>query len=408
MSETTVQAAHVGDKAGSEARTLAKVSVAHLISHLYVLVFVPILPDLKALLGVSYADLAVAFMVLNIVSAATQAPIGFMCDRVGARALLVAGLLLGGGAFIAVGVWPSYPVLIAAAAAIGLANAVYHPADYAILAAEMSAKRMGRAFSVHTFMGYLGFAIAPPLVLGAAALVGPRGALVICGLLGPLAALPFLPDLPGERRAPRKAAGRDTGASALQLLTPAVFLLTLMFTIMNLGTGIIQTYMIVALRERPDLARGLVDQSLTVWMWTLAAGVLCGGYLADRVASKSLITSGGFGAAALLIFALGKFDVGPAATMGLIGCAGFLAGIIAPSRDMLTRAASPANAVGRVFGIVTTGFNIGGMIGPFIGAWFMDRHAPEWVFYSAAIFMLATIALAIKADMMGRAQAAQK
>ena len=38
-----------------------------------------------------------------------------------------------------------------------------------------------------------------------------------------------------------------------------------------------------------------------------------------------------------------------------MGMAGFLSGMIAPSRDMLVRAAAPPGAVGRVFGIVTTG-----------------------------------------------------
>jgi FSR family fosmidomycin resistance protein-like MFS transporter len=79
-----------------------------------------------------------------------------------------------------------------------------------------------------------------------------------------------------------------------------------------------------------------------------------------------------------------------------------------PSRDMLTRAASPPGAVGRVFGIVTTGFNFGGMIGPVIGAWFIDHGAPAWIFYSSAIFMAVTILLAIRADTNGKYQPAQK
>ena len=57
---------------------------------------------------------------------------------------------------------------------------------------------------------------------------------------------------------------------------------------------------------------------------------------------------------------------------------------------MLVRAASPPGAFGRVFGIVTTGFNIGGTVGPLIGGWIMDHNLPRWVFFSSVLFMALT------------------
>ena len=39
-------------------------------------------------------------------------------------------------------------------------------------------------------------------------------------------------------------------------------------------------------------------------------------------------------------------------------------GIATPSRDMLVRAATPPGAFGRVFGFVSSGFNIGSMMAP--------------------------------------------
>ena len=52
-----------------------------------------------------------------------------------------------------------------------------------------------------------------------------------------------------------------------------------------------------------------------------------------------------------------------------------------PSRDMLVRAAAPPGAVGRTFGVVTTGFNFAGMLGPLMFGYIMDQGAPRWVFY---------------------------
>ena len=54
--------------------------------------------------------------------------------------------------------------------------------------------------------------------------------------------------------------------------------------------------------------------------------------------------------------------------------------MIQPSRDMLVRRAAPPGTAGRVFGIVTTGFNIGGIIGPLLFGWLMDHGSPRWVF----------------------------
>jgi MFS transporter, FSR family, fosmidomycin resistance protein len=69
-----------------------------------------------------------------------------------------------------------------------------------------------------------------------------------------------------------------------------------------------------------------------------------------------------------------------------------------PSRDMLVRAAAPPGAMGRAFGIVTTGFSIGGTVGPMLFGWIMDQGAPRWVFGASVIFMLLTVALALIGD----------
>ncbi len=139
---------------------------------------------------------------------------GFLVDRAGARRVLIAGLLLGGLAFLSLGLVNTYAWLIVAAALAGLANCVYHPADYAILSDTISEDRMGRAFSVHTFAGFVGGAIAPPLLLGLAAVAGLDWSLICAGLCawaiaavrvpgaGPASASPALPAMPAARSLP--------------------------------------------------------------------------------------------------------------------------------------------------------------------------------------------------------------
>ena len=90
---------------------------------------------------------------------------GYAVDRFGPRRVLIAGLCLSGFAYGSIGVFPVYPWLLGAAVLAGIANSVYHPSDYSILGSVIDPSRVGRAFSIHTFAGFLGGAIAPTVML---------------------------------------------------------------------------------------------------------------------------------------------------------------------------------------------------------------------------------------------------
>ena len=133
--------------------------------------------------------------------------------------------------------------------------------------------------------------------------------------------------------------------------------------------------------------------------------MLAGGFIADATRRHGDVAAVGFGGAAVLILLVGTVDLGPALLVAAMAAAGFLSGMIAPSRDMLVRAAAPPGASGRVFGIVTTGFNIGGTMGPLIGGWIMDHSLPRWVFYSSVLFMALTAAMALATEWRSRRRA---
>ncbi|WP_160120833.1 MFS transporter [Rhodovarius lipocyclicus] len=375
----------------TERGTLGVIAGAHAVSHIHLLVIPPLFPLLRDLLGVGFLELGFALTVANIISAATQAAVGMMVDRLGPRRVLMAGLLLGGSAFVLLGLAPSYPMLLVASAMYGLANAVYHPADYAILGATMAEERVGRAFSFHTFAGYVGGAVSPALMLGAAYALGVPGALFLAGALGPLAALPLLRGALAERPQPRPA--RVAGAP--RLLNGTVLALTGFFILIALFNSGIQNFAVPAWAMLDGLSLAAGNTALTAWLAMSAAGVLLGGVVADRTRRHGLVAAGGFLAAGLLLLVAGFAALPPVALALVMGASGFLSGMIMPSRDMLVRAAAPPGQAGAVFGVVSTGFNLGGMIGPLGYGWLLDRGQPSMMFAAAAGCVGLAVAMAL-------------
>src|SRR5712671_5496041 len=233
-------------KTDASLRTLAAISVAHWVSHFHLFVLPMLFPFLKAQLGVGYIELGLALTVFGLVSGLTQAPIGYLADHFGARKVLLIGLSLGGLALILLGLHLSYTSLIMCAALLGLANSVYHPCDYAILSRHMDVRRMGRAFSIHAFAGFLGGAVAPAIMAALVAAIGGLGALMVAGAVGPAVALLMVAmGLPDASAADRKT---DSGEAPRQsVITPAIIMLTIFFMLLGLSNAGIANFGVVAL-----------------------------------------------------------------------------------------------------------------------------------------------------------------
>jgi MFS family permease len=107
----------------------------------------------------------------------------------------------------------------------------------------------------------------------------------------------------------------------------------------------------------------------------------------------------GLGLFALALFTalVGEFDFGPLMLTAAMMAAGFFSGVIMPSRDMIVRAITPPGSFGKVFGFVTTGFNIGGIIAPLIFGAIMDHGSPRLVFFGvAACSVIAIVTVATR------------
>jgi len=388
---------------------LSQICITHLISHIHMLVLPVLMPIM--LLGnseIDFIQIGFAISVFNIVSAVVQAPVGFFVDRIGPKRVLLAGLIVGSLSFLSLGFIHHYYWLVIAMAIAGVANAVYHPADYALLSQNVVEKRMGRAFSLHTFSGYIGFAVTPTLMLTVSSLYNVQMAFMVSGIIGLIAATILYPKASNEpikKEKSQQSINKSTSVnstSKLPLITSAIFLMLMLFLLLSLSGSSIQNFSVSALVKGYSISLADANIALTAFLLLGSVGVLVGGQLADYSNRHGLIATGALVITALLALFIAISSISSMIIITIIiGLMGFLSGIIAPSRDMLVRNVSPKGAEGRVFGIVSTGFNFGGTIGPILFGWILDQNYPRGIFWCTAIFMALTAIIAFYQEIKG-------
>jgi FSR family fosmidomycin resistance protein-like MFS transporter len=378
-------AAHANDL-----KVMSLVGTGHLFSHFYILLLPPLFPLLRDAYGVSYTALGLALALLNVATGATQAPVGFLVDRFGARRILIAGLALFSLAMGLVGVFPTYPALLVLMVVAGLGNSVFHPADYAILSSAVDQRRMGRAFSIHTFGGFAGFALAPPVIVGLTELFGWQVAMMLSGLGGLVVALLMLLNrdiLTSDADARRAGAAQAVPGSrdGIRLLLSAPILMALLFFIMlALTMGGYTSFGVAAIEGIYDLPLVEANLPLTAYLTVSAIGVLAGGWMADRTRQHHRVVGACFVGIVVFAAAIPALQPDIALTTVLFALAGFCSGMVPPARDMMVRAVTPPGQSGKVFGFVTTGFNIGGILAPLLFGLVLDLGEPGDVFWMIA------------------------
>src|SRR3974390_113373 len=374
-------------------RVVGVVSAAHFVSHYYILVLAPLLPFVRADYGVSYTEIGVAFAAFNIVSAPLQTPAGFLADWLGARLLLIGGLLLGACAFLVVGLVESFWVMVAMFALAGVGNTVYHPADYALLSEHVPSDRIGQAFSFHTFAGMLGSTAAPATLLMMQSVWGWRGAFIGAGVLGfaVAAVLLALRDNGSASVTPAPARTATDKASWQLLLSAPILLNLVFFALLAIISSGLYNYSVVALGALYGTPVTTANAALSGNLLWSAIGVLIGGLLVGRTTRHGSVAAIGLAAMAFFVALVAEVELGTLALIAAMSLAGFFSGVIMPSRDMIVREVTPPGSFGKVFGFVTTGFNIGGIVSPLIFGGIMDSGSPRLVFLAVAAFSLAAI-----------------
>lgn len=386
-----------------DARVIGLISGAHFLSHFYQLVLPPLFPLLRTEFDVSYSALGLLTALFFITGAIAQPAVGFVVDRYGARSILLAGLALMAASVAAMGLAPGYWTMVPLVVAAGLGNAVFHPADFAILNASVHSSRLGRAYGSHGICGNLGWAAAPVSVLSLTALFDWRTALVVLGCLG-LAGAAYLASqgdaMVDHRRTEQDAATPKTtlAADVGSLMTPAILLTFAFFTLTSMALIGVQTFVPIALTDFHQATPDMAKDALTAFLLAGAAGTLGGGILVDRYRWPELIVGFCLGAFTLIFLALALGSLSPILIIPVLALTGALLGATGPSRDMIVRQKTLTGASGKIYGFVYSGLDLGAAIMPPVFGWLIDRGNPRLVFVLVSAVIAVSLLTIIRID----------
>lgn len=382
-----------------DSKTIVLVSIGHYLSHFFHLIVAPLFPWLKDDFHVSYIELGLLMTVFFTVSGVGQAMAGFLVDKKGPRAVLmcaIAGFVLSA---IVLSFANSYWALVLGVAIAGASNSVFHPVDFSILNARVSAPRLGYAFTAHGLSGNLGWAAATAFLAGLASWIGWREALQSASLL---AACVWLLlwfykahiDVPVASK-PKAMTSHEAQESVFSFLSSSkVWLCFGFFALATMALSTFQTFGSTLLKSQYGYSAGLASQIVTMFLICGAIGMVVGGWLVTKIPRNDKQIAMAYGLSALGAFAIAMNWLPATLALLVIALMGFSYGLAGPSRDMLIKKSTPKGATGRVYGVVYSGADVGFAIGPVVCGWLIDHQMSSGVFFALAIFQLLAIACA--------------
>lgn len=337
---------------------LATTVVGHGIKHFFAAALFLIIPELKASLDLSNAQVGVLSTARNLAGGVANVPAGFVADRWPERRAGVLGLsLLSIGIFaFLLGGSTNYLMAVTSAALLAAAISFWHPAAIGAIS-QVFLRRRGLAIALHGTGGSVGEALGPlatGLLLGAFAWSVLLQASVIPAALCGLGVWLVLRTVPAAVSSPFDL--RPYLAGVGHLLTNRRLLLVLLFAGgFAGGQSVVQTFLPVYLRESLGVPPATVGFYLALAQVVGIGSQPVMGWLSDRWGRKAVLVPAllilGTAYGALAIVPTGGAFLAVVAVMGAFMYS-LMAIFLAAAID-LVEGGVQATTVALVFGIAT-------------------------------------------------------
>jgi FSR family fosmidomycin resistance protein-like MFS transporter len=277
--------------AGPAYIVLGGISFSHFLNDTMQSLIPSIYPMLKASYALNFAQIGLITLAFQFTASLLQPVVGHFTDRKAQPFSLAIGMGSTFFGLLLLSVAHSYPIILIAAALVGLGSAVFHP-ESARIARLASGGRYGFAQSVFQVGGAFGTSMGPLL---AALIVVPFGqpsiawfssiaflAIIILWRIG----LWYRPQI-AARKFPPAAPHPDAPDSRRVRIALAVLVLLLFSK--QLYTSSLSSYYIFYLIDKFNVSTQTAQIYLFLFLAANAAGVFFGGPLGDRFGRKYVI-----------------------------------------------------------------------------------------------------------------------
>jgi FSR family fosmidomycin resistance protein-like MFS transporter len=271
---------------------LLSVSFSHMLNDMMQSLLPSIYPILKSEYALSFAQIGLITLTFQITASLLQPVVGYVTDKKPQPYALPLGMGCTLTGLLLLAFATSYPVLLLAAAMVGMGSSVFHP-ESSRVARLASGGRHGLAQSVFQVGGNVGSAVGP---LMAAFVVLPRGQSSVAWFS--LAALLAMTVLFGVahwyriHRTGRRAKARSEYVppqlSKGRVVGALLVLLALIFS-KYFYTQSLTSYYTFYLIDRFHVSVQTSQILLFVYLGAFATGTLAGGPIGDRVGRKRVI-----------------------------------------------------------------------------------------------------------------------
>ena len=266
-----------------DAQVIGLVGLAHATSHFSHLLLAPLFPVFMREFGLSFSDVGLLVTLFFVVSGLGQSLSGFLVDRIGARPVLFASMVIFALAAMSAATATGYSGLVVTALLAGLGNAPFHPADFTILNQRVSEPRLGYAFSAHGLTGNLGWALAPVFLVGISVVANWRVAYWCAALLYLLVLWVMWTNR--ERLATSTAKSRaadiryvaSTEHPLAYMKLAVVWWCFGFFMLSTMTLAVIQTFAPSILQQLHGVSFEAASVTLSAYMVSAAVGMLVGG-----------------------------------------------------------------------------------------------------------------------------------
>ncbi len=271
---------------------LIAISLSHFLNDLMQLLLPAIYPLIKTNFALSFTQVGVLTLTFQLTASLLQPVVGVFSDRRPMPYSLAAGMGFTFVGLVLLSQANSYPMLLAAAATVGIGSSVFHP-ESSRVARMASGGRYGLAQSVFQVGGNLGQALAP---LAAAFIIVPNGQGSVAWFAG--LALLGMAILFGvgrwyaanvRTRGPAKKVTRAGHTLPRRRVAFAVTVLLVLIFSKYFYTASLSTYYTFYLIDRFHLPLQQAQIYLFIYLGAFAAGTLAGGPIGDWVGRKYVI-----------------------------------------------------------------------------------------------------------------------